>query len=162
MALSLDLFTLKSFSFQLKNHLSELAELYQSTKKKKKKIALFHFLRARYESVVDGGGNGNLLQYSCWENPMDRGAWQAIVYGVANSQTWLITWIDNIVSDWILKLNKYLYFVYLKNEFSGFFFFWLFLCFLFQKMINIIYICYSHSFIISHVFGPPRNLSLIL
>ena len=28
-------------------------------------------------------GNGNLLQYSCLENPMDRGAWQAIVHGVA-------------------------------------------------------------------------------
>ena len=27
-------------------------------------------------------GNGNLLQYSCLENPMDRGAWQAIVHGV--------------------------------------------------------------------------------
>ena len=25
-----------------------------------------------------GGGHGNLLQYSCLENPMDRGAWQAI------------------------------------------------------------------------------------
>ena len=32
-------------------------------------------------------GNGNLLQYSCLENPMDRGAWQAIVQGVAKSQT---------------------------------------------------------------------------
>ena len=30
-----------------------------------------------------GGGNGNLLQYSCLENPMDRGAWQATVHGVA-------------------------------------------------------------------------------
>ena len=30
-----------------------------------------------------GGGNGNLLQYSCLGNPMDRGAWQTIVYGVA-------------------------------------------------------------------------------
>ena len=29
-----------------------------------------------------GGGNGNPLQYSCLENPMDRGAWQAIVHGV--------------------------------------------------------------------------------
>ena len=28
-------------------------------------------------------GNGNSLQYSCWENSMDRGAWQAIVRGVA-------------------------------------------------------------------------------
>ena len=32
-----------------------------------------------------GGGNGNPLQYSCLENPMDRGAWQATVYGVAKS-----------------------------------------------------------------------------
>ena len=30
-----------------------------------------------------GGGNGNPLQYSCLENPMDRGAWQATVHGVA-------------------------------------------------------------------------------
>ena len=30
-----------------------------------------------------GGGHGNPLQYSCLENPMDRGAWQVIVYGVA-------------------------------------------------------------------------------
>ena len=29
-----------------------------------------------------GGGNGNPLQYSCLENPMDREAWKAIVYGV--------------------------------------------------------------------------------
>ena len=29
-----------------------------------------------------GGGNGNSLQYSCLKNPMDRGAWRAIVYGV--------------------------------------------------------------------------------
>ena len=36
-----------------------------------------------------GEGNGNPLQYSSLENPMDRGAWQAIVYGVAESQTWL-------------------------------------------------------------------------
>ena len=30
-----------------------------------------------------GGGHGNPLQYSCLENPMDRGAWQAAVDGVA-------------------------------------------------------------------------------
>ena len=34
-----------------------------------------------------GGGHGNPLQYSCLENPVDRGAWQATVYGVAKSQT---------------------------------------------------------------------------
>ena len=34
-----------------------------------------------------GGGQGNPLQYSCLENPMDRGAWQAAVRGVGQSQT---------------------------------------------------------------------------
>ena len=33
-----------------------------------------------------GEGNGNPLQYSCLENPMDRGAWWATVHGVAKSQ----------------------------------------------------------------------------
>ena len=35
-----------------------------------------------------GEGNGNPLQYSCLENPMDGGAWQATVHGVAKSWTW--------------------------------------------------------------------------
>ena len=30
-----------------------------------------------------GGGNSNPLQYSCLENPMDRGAWWTIVHGIA-------------------------------------------------------------------------------
>ena len=34
-------------------------------------------------------GNGTLLQHSCLENPMDRGAWWAAVHGVARSQTQL-------------------------------------------------------------------------
>ena len=34
-----------------------------------------------------GEGNGTPLQCSCLENPMDRGAWQAAVHGVAKSQT---------------------------------------------------------------------------
>ena len=34
-----------------------------------------------------GAGHGNPLQYSFWENPMDRGAWRATAYGVAKSQT---------------------------------------------------------------------------
>ena len=33
------------------------------------------------------GGNGNPLQYSCLENPMDRGAWKATAQGVAKSLT---------------------------------------------------------------------------
>ena len=34
-----------------------------------------------------GEGNSNPLQYSCLENPMDIGAWRAIVYGVTQSRT---------------------------------------------------------------------------
>ena len=34
-----------------------------------------------------GGGNGTPLQYSCQENSMDQGAWQAMVHGFAKSQT---------------------------------------------------------------------------
>ena len=34
-----------------------------------------------------GGGNGNPLQYSCMENPVDGGAWWATVHGVAKSRT---------------------------------------------------------------------------
>ena len=33
-----------------------------------------------------GEGNGNPLQYSCLENPTDKGVWQAIVHGVTKSQ----------------------------------------------------------------------------
>ena len=36
-----------------------------------------------------GEGNGNLLQYSCLENSMDRGAWKTIFHGVAKSMTQL-------------------------------------------------------------------------
>ena len=36
-----------------------------------------------------GGGNDNPLQYSCLENPMDRGAWRATVHGVTKNQTGL-------------------------------------------------------------------------
>jgi len=34
-----------------------------------------------------GEGNANPVQYSCLENPMDRGAWRAIVHGVGKSRT---------------------------------------------------------------------------
>ena len=44
----------------------------------------YHLPRTLY-----GEGNGNPLQYSCLENPMDGGAWQATVHGVAKSQTQL-------------------------------------------------------------------------
>ena len=34
-----------------------------------------------------GEGHGNPLQYSCLENPMDRGAWWATIHGVAKNRT---------------------------------------------------------------------------
>ena len=36
-------------------------------------------------SMSPGGGHGKPLQYSCLENPMDRGAWQAMDHRVAKS-----------------------------------------------------------------------------
>ena len=39
-----------------------------------------------------GKGNDISLQYSCLENPMDRGAWRATVHGVAKTWTWLRNW----------------------------------------------------------------------
>ena len=41
----------------------------------------------RHIRKLVGEGNGTPLQYSCLENPMDGGAWQAAVHGVAKSQT---------------------------------------------------------------------------
>ena len=44
------------------------------------------------------GGNGNTLQYSCLDNPMDRGAWWAPVHGIAKNQTRLSTHTHNLFS----------------------------------------------------------------
>ena len=45
--------------------------------------------RYAHTALCHGEGNGTPLQYSCPENPMDRGAWWAAVHGVAKSRTWL-------------------------------------------------------------------------
>ena len=42
-------------------------------------------------SIYPGEGNGNPLQYSCLENPRDRGAWRATVYGVTRVGHNLVT-----------------------------------------------------------------------
>ena len=49
-----------------------------------------------------GGANGTPLQYSCLENPMDRGAWWAIVHGVAESNTTAATeQVGTMKSAWL-------------------------------------------------------------
>ena len=50
-----------------------------------------------------GEGNGNPLQYSCLENPMDKGAWWATVHKVANSQ---IRWKRLICSSKVTESGK--------------------------------------------------------
>jgi len=52
-----------------------------------------------------GEGNGNPLQYSCLENPMDGGAWQATVHGVSKSQTRLRDFTSFISSDLKISTN---------------------------------------------------------
>ena len=47
----------------------------------KKSDYKYHFV------IFHGEGNGNPLQYFCLENSVDRGAWKAMVCGVAKSQT---------------------------------------------------------------------------
>ena len=59
-----------------------------------------------------GGGHGNPLQYSCLENPMDRGACQATVRGVAKSWTRLSDWTELNVCVHSRSLWSYLTFCY--------------------------------------------------
>ena len=46
-------------------------------------------LHFHFSLSCTGEGNGNPLQYSCLENPRDRGAWWAAIYGIAQSWTQL-------------------------------------------------------------------------
>ena len=48
-------------------------------------------------------GNGNLLQYSCLKNPMDRGAWRATVQGAAKSGTRLSTHTHFTIGLWPIE-----------------------------------------------------------
>ena len=49
-----------------------------------------------------GGGRGNPLQYTCLENPTDRGAWRATGHGVAKGWTWLM-WLSTHAHTWPRK-----------------------------------------------------------
>ena len=65
--------------------------------------------------ILGGERNGNPLQYSCLENPMDRGAWGVIVHGSTKSWTRLSDWLtyteriwrdSTVVSIYILLMTK--------------------------------------------------------
>ena len=55
-----------------------------------------------------GGEHGNPLQYSCLENPMDRGAWWATVYGLAENWTRLSDWAQHSTGYSICSISRYL------------------------------------------------------
>ena len=55
-------------------------------------------VKASDKTWPTGEGNGNPLQYSCLENPMDRGAWQTLVHRVTKSQTWLSNWNKTLLN----------------------------------------------------------------
>ena len=62
-----------------------------------------------------GEGNGNPLQYSCLENPRDRGDWWAAVYGVAQGRTWLKRLSSSIhIHVWLYLKYIQIYTVYKK------------------------------------------------
>ena len=74
---------------------------------------------AEDEGLIPGSGrapekgNGNPLQYSCLGNPIDRGAWQATVHGVIESQTCLsnyTTYAFNTVPGTLLINHKKIYY----------------------------------------------------
>ena len=71
-----------SYKFYIKNKLDGLGRNFRQCSTKLCKI------ETTIESFF-GEGNGTPLQYSCLENPMDGGAWQAAVHGVSKSRTWL-------------------------------------------------------------------------
>ena len=54
-----------------------------------------------------GGWHSNLPQYSCLENPMDRGDWWATVHGVTQSQTWL-KWLSTQARIWAMAVISYM------------------------------------------------------
>ena len=75
------------------------------------KASRIRLKRLRMHECI-GEGNGNPLQYSCLENPRDRGAWWAAICGVAQSQTrlkWLSSSSSNKASN--PKVNTWIIFL---------------------------------------------------
>ena len=74
------------------------------------KMPLQQQQKNRYAAVSSyGEGNGTPIPYSCLENPMDRGAWQAAVHGVSKSQTQLKRLSSSSSSSIFLYINLFLF-----------------------------------------------------
>ena len=73
----------KEYIWVCSNEMDELGTYYTEWRKSETERQI------PYINTYIGEGNGNPLQYSCLENPVDRGAWWAAVCGVSQSQTWL-------------------------------------------------------------------------
>ena len=67
-----------------------------------------------------GEGSGNPLQYSCLVNPMDRGAWRAIVHGVTKSWMWLKRLSTHACINYLLDYTKYAFLLLLLLLLSRF------------------------------------------
>ena len=67
---------------------------------------IIHYKRRRKkkEKEKEGEGNGSPFQYSCLENPMDRGAWRSTVHVVTKNQTWLSNWTATTTNSWSFSL----------------------------------------------------------
>ena len=65
------------------------AKVFRNSSKIEQSLLLPLYLISKALVQNMGESNGNPLQYSCLENPMDGGAWWAAVHGVAGSQTQL-------------------------------------------------------------------------
>ena len=64
---------------------------YKKEQKDRRKMEEYDVIIEHHQSIgvvssVKGEGNGNPLQYSCLENPMDGGAWWAAIHGVASER----------------------------------------------------------------------------
>ena len=67
-----------------------------------------------------GGGTGNPLQYSCLENPMDRGAWPATVHGIAESDMTEMTEHTYVLYYMYVSVLYYIYIImYNTRSHSG-------------------------------------------
>ena len=64
-----------------------------------------YILKLYSNIVISGEGNDNPLQYSCLENSMDRGAWQAIVHGVTESH--MAEWLSIVIRLFIQLYHKH-------------------------------------------------------